>query len=84
MATISFDEEPDIIARPAITKKPFLVRLVLSTKIVTTDKQAEYVLIGIAVFCVLLTIVLWPKGPPAANPSEVPPIAGPLDTTSAR
>jgi len=79
MADVSFNEEPIATGYAPVAKKPYLVRLVLSTKIVSTDKQAEYVLIGIAVLCVLLTIFFWPKGRPAANPAEVPLIAGPND-----
>lgn len=84
MTNISFNEEPSTVAYPSAPKKPFLVRLVLATKIVSTDKQAEYVLIGIAILCILLTVFFWPKGRPAANPAEVPPVAGPLDTRSVR
>jgi len=79
MPNVSFDEEPSAVAYSATPKKPFLIGVVLSTKIVSTDKQAEYVLIGIAVLCILLTIFFWPKGRPAANPSEVPLVAGPTD-----
>lgn len=79
MANVSFNEEPSAVGYPTAVKKPFLVGLVLSTKIVSTDKQAEYVLIGIAALCILLTVFFWPKGRPAANPSEVPQVAGPSD-----
>ena len=34
--------------------KPFMVRLVLSTGIVSTSKQAEYVLLGIAALAIIL------------------------------
>ena len=84
MTDISFNEEPGAASYPSAAKKPFLVSLVLSTKVVSTDRQAEYVLIGIAVLCVLLTVLFWPKGRPPANPAEVPPVAGPLDTRSVR
>lgn len=79
MANISFNEESSTSRYSVAPKKPFLIGLVLSTKIVSTDRQAEYVLIGIAILCVLLTIFLWPKGRHAANPSEVPAVAGPND-----
>lgn len=79
MTNVSFNEEPSAAGYPAASRKPFLISLVLSTKIVSTDKQAEYVLIGIAVLCILLAIFFWPKGRPAANPAEVPPVAGPMD-----
>ena len=79
MANVSFNEEPIAVGYSPASKKPFLIGLVLSTKIVSTDRQAQYVLIGIAALCVLLTIFFWPKGRPAANPSEVPAVAGPTD-----
>lgn len=84
MADISFNEEQSVAGASMAPKKPFLIRLMLSTKLVSTDRQAEYALIGIAVICVLLAVLLWPKGRPQANPAEVPPVAGPLDTRTVR
>ena len=80
MSTVSFNEEPTPAAYSAIAKKPALIRMVLATKIVQTDKQAEYVLIGIAVLAIIAMIVIWPKGRPQPDLSEVVPIAGPTDT----
>lgn len=80
MSTVSFNEEPTRAAYSAIAKKPALIRMVLATKIVQTDKQAEYVLIGIAVLAIIAMIVIWPKGRPQPDLSEVVPIAGPSDT----
>lgn len=82
MEHITFNEETSAPANTPAAKKPYLVRLLLSTKVVSTDRQAEYLLIGITVLCILLTIFFWPKGRPQANPSEVPPVAGPMDTSA--
>jgi hypothetical protein len=57
MAEIQFEEEE--YGRPAqIEQKPFFVRLVLQTKIVSTDKQAEYVLLGFVIFCIIAAIAV--------------------------
>jgi len=77
MANISFNEEPTPAPYSVTAKKPALIRMVLATKIVEKDKQAEYVLIGLAVLALILMIVIWPKGRPAPNPSEIVPVAGP-------
>ncbi len=80
MPTVSFNEEPTPVSYSAVTKKPALIRMVLATKIVHTDKQAEYVLIGIAVLAIIAMVGIWPKGRPQPDLSEVVPIAGPSDT----
>lgn len=79
MTNVSFNEEPTLVPYSVATKSPVLVRMVLATKIVQTDKQAEYVLIGIATLALILTVVLWPKGRPQPNMSEIVPVAGPSD-----
>jgi hypothetical protein len=57
MADIQFDE--DQYQRPTqIEQKPFFVRLVLATKIVSTDKQAEYVLLGIVIVLIVVAVAL--------------------------
>jgi hypothetical protein len=58
MASIQFDEEPQYPQReqPADTS-PF-IRLVLATGVVSTKKQAEYVLLGSAAFMVILAFIL--------------------------
>ncbi|HVB19997.1 MAG TPA: hypothetical protein VNF51_01765 [Candidatus Paceibacterota bacterium] len=48
MADIQFNEEQQYQRSAQIGRKPLFVRLVLATGIVSTDKQAEYVLLGIA------------------------------------
>ena len=49
MADIQFDEEQQYQQNDLVEQKPFLVRLVLATKIVSTDRQAEYALLGIVI-----------------------------------
>lgn len=77
MTDVSFNEEPTPVAYSATAKKPALIRMVLATKIVQTDRQAEYVLIGIAILAILAMIFTWPKGRPAPDQSEIVPVAGP-------
>lgn len=79
MSDVSFNEEPVASAYSGAAKKPALIRMVLATKIVETDKQAEYVLIGVAVLAIILMIVIWPKGRQVPDQSEIIPVAGPSD-----
>ncbi|MHB1769791.1 MAG: hypothetical protein ACYCPH_01785 [Minisyncoccota bacterium] len=75
MADIQFEEEQQQ-QRPLMQpkRKPFFVRLVLATGVVSTEKAAEYVLLGIAVFGLCLAaIVLW-----EVSLSSSAPIAKPL------
>lgn len=59
MADIQFEEEQQYQQQgQAGEQKSFFVRLVLATGIVSTDKQAQYVLLGIAVFFVVLAFVI--------------------------
>lgn len=59
MSDIQFDEEQQY-QRPIYQaeQKSFLTRLVLSTGIVSTDKGAQYVLLGIAIIAAILAIAL--------------------------
>ena len=79
MTDVSFNEEPTPVAYSVAAQRSVLVRMVLATKIVQTDKQAHYVLVGVAVLAVILTIIIWPKGRPQPDLSEVVPVAGPSD-----
>ncbi|HVB19999.1 MAG TPA: hypothetical protein VNF51_01775 [Candidatus Paceibacterota bacterium] len=79
MAGIQFDEEEDQYQRSAqIGRKPLFVRLVLATGIVSTDKQTEYVLLGIAIAAAVISWFLIPSGghtpqqPPAAALEQMP------------
>lgn len=58
MADIQFEEEQQFQRYGQAEQKPFMIRLVLSTGIVSTDKQAEYVLLGIAVVAIILAFVV--------------------------
>jgi len=75
MPNVSFNEEPEYARPSRNAQKPVLTRLILATKFVATDKQAEYVLIGIAVLALVVTLWLWPFGRSA--PAENIPVAGP-------
>lgn len=77
MTNVSFDEESQYKLAQQTNSKPFLVRMVLATKVATTDKQAEYVLIGIAIVAVITAIWLWPDARSVPVGAENLPIAGP-------
>ena len=57
MADVQFEEEQQYQPAYETERKPFMVRLVLSTGIVSTDKQAEYVLLGIAALAIILAFI---------------------------
>lgn len=67
MTNLQFDEETEFHRPASLEKRPFLVRLVLSTGIVSTEKQAEYVLFGFAICMFALTffipVLLAPNAP---------------------
>ena len=71
---IQYDEEPQYTAPLAQTvQKSFLIRTVLATGLVSTDRSAEYVLLGIAVVLLLLAIlipILSNKQQPVTFPSD--------------
>jgi hypothetical protein len=54
MADIQFDEEMQHQHPVLVDQKPFFVRLILSTKIVSTDKHAEYVLVGFVILSIVI------------------------------
>lgn len=57
MTDIQFEEEQ--FQRPAESeKKSLFIRLVLATGIVSTDRQAEYVLLGVAVILIILAFLI--------------------------
>ncbi|MBI2048714.1 MAG: hypothetical protein HYT30_02195 [Parcubacteria group bacterium] len=59
MADVQFEEEQQY--QPAYQQaeyKPLLIRLVLATGIVSTDKQAEYVLLGFALAVIILSFII--------------------------
>ncbi|MGD0328368.1 MAG: hypothetical protein ABSB00_01490 [Minisyncoccia bacterium] len=73
MADIQFDEEQQY-QRPVQTEqKPFFIRLVLATKIVSTDARANYVLLGIALCAIILAFLVpsfMRSSPPKMTPEE--------------
>lgn len=75
MSDVSFNEE-NSMARPGLaTRQPIFVRWLLASKIVTTQRQAEYVLIAIGVSALLLAVLMWPSG--RSQPKNVVEIAAP-------
>lgn len=59
MAEIQFEEEQQFRQfQQPVEKKSFFVRLVLSTGLAKTDRQAEYVLLGVTVIFILLAFIL--------------------------
>ena len=80
MADIQFEEEQQYqqqAAEQMVNQKPFFIRLVLSTKIVSTDTQAEYVLLGVAIFFVILAIAI-PLFSGSGSGGKPPPPMAPL------
>lgn len=59
MTDIKFEEEQQY--QPAYTqteKEPYMIRLVLSTGIVSTHKAANYVLLGVAALAIILAFIV--------------------------
>lgn len=84
MAEISFNEEQYGQQVDQSARKPFLMRLVLNTGLVSTDQAAQYVLLCVAVALILLAFIIptlfggasSPKIPPGTiiiNTSGTPP-----------
>ena len=58
MADIQFDEEQQYRQPGQVEQKSLFIRLVLATGIVSTDKQAEYVLLGVAIVLIILAFLI--------------------------
>ena len=56
MTDIKFSEDEQYQPAYQVAKKQFLVRLVLSTGIVTNDEAAEKVLLGVAILFFILSL----------------------------
>ncbi len=56
MVGIRFDTEQEYAPQYAATEQPLFIRWVLATGVVKDEKQAHYVLIGIAVAAVVLAL----------------------------
>lgn len=59
MTDFQFEEERqnEYVTR-STENKSFLTRLVFATGLVSTEKQAEYILIGVAVIAIILSFVI--------------------------
>ena len=55
---IQFDEEQQYQRNQQVKQKPFFIRIVLATGIVSTDRQAEYVLLGVAALLIILAFMI--------------------------
>lgn len=67
MEGVSFDEEPS--ALPSSVSRPSaMVRFLLSTKIVSTEKDAEYVLLGVAALAVVIGVSVFLSSGPTRVP----------------
>lgn len=79
MAEVQFEEEQQFQRYGQVEQKPFLIRLVLSTGIVSTDKQAQYVLLGIAGLGIIVTLFIMFSGGRSSPPSadQIIWVAGP-------
>ncbi len=75
MADVQFEEEQQYRQGYQAEHKPLLIRLVLATGIVSTDKQAEYVLLGVAAALLLIAIFVAFSGG-QSTPSENPYVEG--------
>lgn len=73
MADIQFDEEQQYQQTRQVEQKPFLVQLVLSTGIVSTDKQAEYMLLGFVAFAIIISFFLLYGGSFSSRSNTAPP-----------
>jgi hypothetical protein len=81
MSGIQFDEDQEF-SRPAeIPAQSKFIQIVLKTGIVSTEKQAEYVLLAIAVAGILFTIFMLSSSGGKPKP-PVPSITGaPVEST---
>ncbi|MHB1162910.1 MAG: hypothetical protein ACYCZZ_00040 [Minisyncoccota bacterium] len=79
MEELQFDEEPTYQPRPEVQKKSLLTQLVLATGVVSSDQQAQYVLLSIAAVATVLSFFLFfsTSGTP---PPQVPPGMQVVDT----
>lgn len=81
IANIKFEEEQGYEPITASERNPLFIRLILSSQIVATKKQALLVLFGVAVSVLLLTFFIFrsathgPVSPPPAN--RIIYVAGP-------
>lgn len=77
MANLQFNEEQDIYRRPDMPQYSFLTRFVLGTGLVKTEQGAQYLLLGVAVVCILAALWLTLS----SSTSAPPPSPFKTDTT---
>lgn len=73
MADINFEEEQQFQRYDQVKQKPFMIRLLLSIGIVSTDDAAKYVLFSIAVLAVILAFIIPSfigEGSPILTPTD--------------
>ena len=83
MTDVQFEEEQQYQRYGQTEQKPFLIRLVLATHIVSTDNSAKYVLICVAILAIVLSFLVFslssasspeaPSGTNVINISGEPP-----------
>ncbi|HUY62497.1 MAG TPA: hypothetical protein VMV50_01740 [Candidatus Paceibacterota bacterium] len=74
MSDIQFDEEPQYEALPRAAQKPVLTRLALSTGVVRNDRQANYVLLGVAFIATAAAVFIFMQTAAAQNKGPLPPL----------
>ena len=79
MADIQFEEEQQFQRYGQTEQKPFMIRLVLSTGIVSTDNAAKYILLGIVGLGIIITLFIMFSGGRSSPPSvdQIIWVAGP-------
>ena len=74
MADIRFYDESQYEKSMQMRQRSFLTRLVLATGIVSTESQAEYVLLGIATLVAALAFWIFMTGFGGSQILEPPPV----------
>ena len=77
MTNLQFDTEQEYSPQYASAEPPLFIRWVLATGLVTDEKQAQFVLIGITALALVLAVFLFSSafsgGIGPAGKTEVPP-----------
>lgn len=75
---VEFQEDKEFARPSATANEPSrFIRLVLSTGIVSTEKDAEYVLLGLAGAAVFIAILIFIYSLPNSKPAPAPPPPSP-------
>lgn len=78
MTDLQFDTEQEYTSQYTVPTQPLFVRWVLATGIVKDEKQAQYVLIGVAIVAILLAVWLYPSRHAPVSPPNAPTAQNPL------